>query len=322
MKADLLKFLACPSCKKGLELEAGKSSKGEIMEGTLSCTTCGNSYEIENGIPILLPPSLCKEKKAEIDYPKKIPDKEYNWIHTKPFKDNVDTTRGHIYDITHMLSCIPYTKDDIILDAGAGSAWTSIWLARCGMKVVAADISPGMLDVGQLRTGEESGLDLSFAASDIETLAFGENLFTRVFCYDALHHVQDPQKAVSEFHRVLAPGGWLTISEPNAGHAKNPDSIEWAEKYGTTERGYSPGEHRKMFEDSGFSDVTVKPGMNSVLNPAVRDGFGEKRGLARLKWMILSAKVFGVPLFEFYYHSPLGLLKSLKQGRVVVYGRK
>jgi len=49
---ELLEILACPMCKKKVEL------KGE----ELVCVGCGRRYPIVNGIPYLLPPELMPEE--------------------------------------------------------------------------------------------------------------------------------------------------------------------------------------------------------------------------------------------------------------------
>ncbi|UCC92780.1 MAG: Trm112 family protein [Thermoplasmata archaeon] len=58
MKRDLVSILACPQCKDGLTLEVGSEDgdTGEVMEGSLSCLTCGRAYMIVEGIPDLRPP--------------------------------------------------------------------------------------------------------------------------------------------------------------------------------------------------------------------------------------------------------------------------
>ena len=52
---DLFDILACPLCKADLEYTIGK--KG------LVCSKCGEKYPIDDGIPILLPPSERKSVK-------------------------------------------------------------------------------------------------------------------------------------------------------------------------------------------------------------------------------------------------------------------
>lgn len=57
MKRDLMDILCCPVCKGDLELRVAVE-KDEILEGTLHCGACDETYEIEDGIPNLLPPDL------------------------------------------------------------------------------------------------------------------------------------------------------------------------------------------------------------------------------------------------------------------------
>ena len=58
MKRKLMDILVCPLCKGELALSVTKEEDGEIIEGTLRCDACGESYPIEETIPNLLPPEL------------------------------------------------------------------------------------------------------------------------------------------------------------------------------------------------------------------------------------------------------------------------
>jgi len=55
MKKDLMKILCCPTCKGALTLHIKEEKDDEIMLGSLQCKQCNVSYEIEKGIPNLLP---------------------------------------------------------------------------------------------------------------------------------------------------------------------------------------------------------------------------------------------------------------------------
>lgn len=61
MKESLMEIVCCPMDKHGLELDAAERDDGEILSGTLTCTDCGESYPIEDGIPNLLPPDMRDE---------------------------------------------------------------------------------------------------------------------------------------------------------------------------------------------------------------------------------------------------------------------
>ncbi|MCL0028756.1 methytransferase partner Trm112 [Dehalococcoidia bacterium] len=58
MKRDLMDILVCPVCRSELDLTVSKEEEDEIVDGSLKCKACGETYPIENTIPNLLPPSL------------------------------------------------------------------------------------------------------------------------------------------------------------------------------------------------------------------------------------------------------------------------
>jgi uncharacterized protein YbaR (Trm112 family) len=64
MDEDLMDILCCPVDKADLELEVEDRDGDEILEGTLTCTDCGEGYPIEDGIPNLLPPDMRDEEAA------------------------------------------------------------------------------------------------------------------------------------------------------------------------------------------------------------------------------------------------------------------
>jgi uncharacterized protein YbaR (Trm112 family) len=53
-----MEILVCPLCKSTLELTVENESDGEIRTGRLKCTSCKETYPIEDGIPNMLPPDL------------------------------------------------------------------------------------------------------------------------------------------------------------------------------------------------------------------------------------------------------------------------
>ncbi|MFW5956083.1 MAG: methytransferase partner Trm112 [Halorhabdus sp.] len=64
MQEDLLDIICCPLDKHDLELDVTEREDGEIITGTLTCSECGETYPIENGIPNLLPPDMREDVPA------------------------------------------------------------------------------------------------------------------------------------------------------------------------------------------------------------------------------------------------------------------
>ena len=53
-----MEILACPDDHGGLSLVIERQEDDDIVAGTLTCETCGESYPIVDSIPNLLPKEL------------------------------------------------------------------------------------------------------------------------------------------------------------------------------------------------------------------------------------------------------------------------
>ena len=95
-----------------------------------------------------------------------------------------------------------------ILDVAAGTGSSSAALARSGARVVAVDISPGMIAEGRRRHRK-----IEFVEADAMALPFGDDEFDAVTISFGLRNIADPKAALAEFYRVLAPGGRLVVCE-------------------------------------------------------------------------------------------------------------
>lgn len=95
-----------------------------------------------------------------------------------------------------------------ILDVAAGTGTSSKALLVSGGEVVAADFSKGMIEQGKKQHPE-----ISFVLADAMKLPFQTAEFDVVTISFGLRNVEKYQTALSEFHRVLKPGGKLVVCE-------------------------------------------------------------------------------------------------------------
>jgi len=58
MRKDMMEILVCPVCKGSLTLTIDKEDKVEVVDGSLACAKCNETYPIKDTIPNLLPPDL------------------------------------------------------------------------------------------------------------------------------------------------------------------------------------------------------------------------------------------------------------------------
>ncbi len=95
---------------------------------------------------------------------------------------------------------------DVVLDLAAGTAVSTVELAKSGAIVVAADFSLGMLKAGSHR-------DVPKVAADAMALPFADESFDAATISFGLRNVNDVGVALGELRRVLRPGGRLVICE-------------------------------------------------------------------------------------------------------------
>jgi ubiquinone/menaquinone biosynthesis C-methylase UbiE len=98
-----------------------------------------------------------------------------------------------------------------VLDAGAGDGNFAIECAREGAAVVAADISPGMVERGRARSQAE-GFDIEWVEGDVEALPFEDARFDCVGSAFGAFIAPRPEVAAAELFRVVRRGGTVGMT--------------------------------------------------------------------------------------------------------------
>ena len=99
-----------------------------------------------------------------------------------------------------------------ILDVGTGTGYLAAILSESGHSVTGLDMTEGMLEKAKEKA-KESGLFINYELGDAENLHFEDNTFDIVVCRYLLWTLPDPKKALSEWSRVVKPGGQIVIIE-------------------------------------------------------------------------------------------------------------
>src|SRR6478609_3335435 len=103
-------------------------------------------------------------------------------------------------------SALRIGSGDKVLDLAAGTAVSTVELARSGAWCVAADFSVGMLAAG-------GGRDVPKVAGDATRLPFADDVFDAVTISFGLRNVVDHAAGLREMARVTRPGGRLVVCE-------------------------------------------------------------------------------------------------------------
>lgn len=110
---------------------------------------------------------------------------------------------------------LPEERNAVVLDAGGGTGYWAIRLAKHGFRVVLTDISENMLKVAQGKIRKEKLLDrIETRIVDIRDMScFRANHFDMALVEgDPLSYCLDPERAVKELVRVVKPNAHVIVS--------------------------------------------------------------------------------------------------------------
>jgi SAM-dependent methyltransferase len=126
---------------------------------------------------------------------------------------------------------MPVQPGHRLLDVGSGIGGPARWFARrFGCHVTGVDLTPlfcAVADELSRRTGTTSAVDLHVA--DALAMPFADASFDGAYSMNVSMNIADKAGLYRELHRVLAPGGWLLLSEVARGDGPEPDyPTPWA----------------------------------------------------------------------------------------------
>jgi ubiquinone/menaquinone biosynthesis C-methylase UbiE len=122
------------------------------------------------------------------------------------------------------LELFPDKRPERVLELGCGIGYQSAMLAQVADKVIATDLpdedlqshAPGMLQA-QLLHRQLNIDNVELVGCSAEELPFESNSFDMVYSSHVFEHIPDRNKALSEIHRVLKPGGIHFCVVPTTG---------------------------------------------------------------------------------------------------------
>ena len=108
------------------------------------------------------------------------------------------------------------SKEDLrqkkVLEIGLGYGTLGHLLASCGCRYYGLDVAEGPVAMMRYRLGllGQDGYNTVQVGSALQ-IPHSDSTFDYVYSIGCLHHTGDVKKAVSELHRILAPGGKAVV---------------------------------------------------------------------------------------------------------------
>lgn len=140
----------------------------------------------------------------------------------------------------------------VVADLGSGEGLISELLARRCRRVIAVDNSERMVAYGQARARRIGLKNLEFRLGDLQDPPIEDASVDLVLLSQALHHAEDPPRALRGAWRILKPGGQVWILDLLA------HGFEKArELYGDRWLGFTEAQLQRWLEQAGFGEVEV-----------------------------------------------------------------
>jgi 2-polyprenyl-3-methyl-5-hydroxy-6-metoxy-1,4-benzoquinol methylase len=145
-------------------------------------------------------------------------------VKTRNFKEFYDSIPGDVYEKACNSWFLPRrfwhghkNKEVVkrvegkdILEVGCGSGTIVKRLLETGKNVTAIDIGKQFVSFCHSKYGTAC-----FCKTDAQYLPFSDNSFDTIVCSEVIEHLDNPEKTLKEFNRVLRQKGKLVLTTPN-----------------------------------------------------------------------------------------------------------
>jgi SAM-dependent methyltransferase len=149
-----------------------------------------------------------------------------------------------------------------VADLGCGEGYLTIEAARWASRVIAVDRSDVVLSRAKALARRRRVSNVIWKKGELEKLPIRDGGVDVAMLSQALHHANDPARAVAEAARVTAPGGRVLLLDLRA-HQE-----EWVRgKLGDRRLGFDDAELSRMLKAAGLVDVKVGVGARKAGDP-------------------------------------------------------
>ena len=149
-----------------------------------------------------------------------------------------------------------------VADLGCGDGYLTIEASRWAARVIAVDRSRPVLERAMALAKRRGVRNITWRQGGIERVPLRDGSVDVAILSQALHHAQDPERALSEAARIVSPGGHVLVLD-----LREHDQ-EWVpERLGDRWHGFSEEALEKLLAGAGLKDVKVTVGARRPGDP-------------------------------------------------------
>ena len=140
----------------------------------------------------------------------------------------------------------------VVADMGAGEGLLSELLARRCKRVIAVDNSEKIVAFGAAKAKKNNLKNLEFRLGDLQTPPIEPDSVDLVILSQALHHAEEPAKAISAAYKILKPAGQLLILDLARHQFEQAHDL-----YGDRWLGFAESDLQDWLEKAGFKRIEI-----------------------------------------------------------------
>ena len=149
-----------------------------------------------------------------------------------------------------------------VADLGCGEGYLTVEAARWASRVIAVDRSDAVLRRARGLAERRHVTNVTWKRGELEHLPIADHQVDVAMLSQALHHAQEPARAVAEAARITAPGGRVVVLDLRTHHET------WVRsKLGDRVLGFADAELKRLLTSAGLRDVRVAVGARKTGDP-------------------------------------------------------
>lgn len=160
-----------------------------------------------------------------------------------------------------------------VADLGSGEGLVSELLASRCKRVIAVDNSEKMVNFGSRKARKNGLKNLEFRLGDLEDPPIEQESVDAVLLSQALHHAQDPARALRSAYQLLRPQGQILILDLVQHRFEQAREL-----HGDLWLGFAEADLHQWLEDAGFVQIEIQivareedpPHFETLLATAIR----------------------------------------------------
>ncbi|MGW3232936.1 methyltransferase domain-containing protein [Kitasatospora sp. NPDC001095] len=246
----------------------------------------------------------------------------YSRTEARRLGDQADT----LAELLHAGTAYPAGSRVLEPGCGVGAQTVHLLAASPGVRLTAADLSADSLALARARVAAQApAADVVWHHGDLHRLPFPDGSFDHVFLCFVLEHLPDPAAGLAALHRVLRPGGTITVIEGDHGsalfHPESPAARRTVDHLVRLQAraggdGLLGRRLHPLLTAAGFARVSVRP--RTVYaddsRPALVEGFTRRTFVAMVEAVRAEALAAGLTTPEDFDRGVTELRRAAEPG--------